>query len=326
MGKHGKRNPYSYSKAKNILRYVVLAIFVVALLAGVSSVVALLAPYSSYGRIAGNLFQPIYEYGNNLLAAIAAHIDSYAFYSTDVWIRSIPTFVVAALTFVIVAVLAWRNGRTYCNTICPVGTILSFFARFSWFKITIDTDKCRNCGTCGRYCKAACIDFKHHHVDYSRCVVCGDCLGKCEFGALHYVHPKKKTEAVTSSPTEVQEKEEADTSRRSFLLAAALATTAAAMAQKDKKVDGGLAVIEDKVTPKRATPLTPAGILQRRKYGETLYGMSVVRIRMSKRSITSIYGFGKIHATHDELRARILPSGMYQMFERMPDRCHQENR
>jgi ferredoxin len=259
MGKHGKRNPYSYSKAKNILRYVVLAIFVVALLAGVSSVVALLAPYSSYGRIAGNLFQPIYEYGNNLLAAIAAHIDSYAFYSTDVWIRSIPTFVVAALTFVIVAVLAWRNGRTYCNTICPVGTILSFFARFSWFKITIDTDKCRNCGTCGRYCKAACIDFKHHHVDYSRCVVCGDCLGKCEFGALHYVHPKKKTEAVTSSPTEVQEKEEADTSRRSFLLAAALATTAAAMAQKDKKVDGGLAVIEDKVTPKRATPLTPPG-------------------------------------------------------------------
>lgn len=259
MGKHGKRNPYSYSKAKNILRYVVLAIFVVALLAGVSSVVALLAPYSSYGRIAGNLFQPIYEYGNNLLAAIAAHIDSYAFYSTDVWIRSIPTFVVAALTFVIIAVLAWRNGRTYCNTICPVGTVLSFFARFSWFKITIDTDKCRNCGTCGRYCKAACIDFKHHHVDYSRCVVCGDCLGKCEFSALHYVHPKKKTEAVTSAPTEVQEKEEADTSRRSFLLAAALATTAAAMAQKDKKVDGGLAVIEDKVTPKRATPLTPPG-------------------------------------------------------------------
>lgn len=259
LGKHGKRNPYNYSKAKNILRYSILVIFIGCLIAGISSVVALLAPYSSYGRIASNLFQPIYELGNNLLATIAAHIDSYAFYSTDVWIRSIPTFAVAVVTFVIVAFLAWRNGRTYCNTICPVGTVLGFFARFSWFKITIDTDKCRNCGTCGRYCKAACIDFKHHHVDYSRCVVCGDCLEKCEFNALHYVHPPKKTEAATSAPIEIEEKKKTDTSRRSFLLAAALATSAAALAQKDKKVEGGLAVIEDKVAPERATPLTPPG-------------------------------------------------------------------
>ena len=49
--------------------------------------------------------------------------------------------------------------------------------------------------------------------------------------------------------------------RRSFLLGAALATTAAALAQEKKKVDGGLAVIEDKVAPERLTPITPPGSL-----------------------------------------------------------------
>ena len=90
---------------------------------------ALLAPYSSYGRIAQNLLQPIWIAGNNVLAYMAEHSNSYRFYSVDVWIRSLPTFIIAVVTLVLLVVLAWRNGRTYCNTICPVGTILSFFAR-----------------------------------------------------------------------------------------------------------------------------------------------------------------------------------------------------
>ena len=47
--------------------------------------------------------------------------------------------------------------------------------------------------------------------------------------------------------------------RRSFLLTAALATSATALAEVEKKVDGGLAEIEDKIAPKRLTPLTPPG-------------------------------------------------------------------
>ena len=52
--------------------------------------------------------------------------DSYVFYSVDVWIKSVATFGVALVTFVVLFLLAWRNGRTYCNTICPVGTVLGF--------------------------------------------------------------------------------------------------------------------------------------------------------------------------------------------------------
>ena len=244
-----KKYRFSYSPAKQWLRYGVLALFVAAMAAGVGSVVALLAPYSSFGRIAQNLFSPVYLWLNNALALVAEHAGSYAIYGRDVWLRSLPTFVIAAVTLVALAVLAWRGGRTYCNTICPVGTVLGLLARFSWLKVRIDADRCSGCSLCSRGCKASCIDYKNHTVDYSRCVACGDCIGRCRKQAITY-GPVVKSKAVT-----------ADTARRTFLLGAAVATTSAVIAQEKKKVDGGLAVIVDKVAPERATPLTPPGSL-----------------------------------------------------------------
>ena len=148
FGKRAKKNRYSYSPAISWLRYTVLGIFVIALIAGIGSLAALLEPYSAFGRIASNLFAPVYAGINNLLAYIAERAESYAFYSTDIWIKSMPVFAIAVATFIIVALLAWKNGRTYCNTICPVGTVLGFFARFSWFKPVIDSSKCVNCKAC----------------------------------------------------------------------------------------------------------------------------------------------------------------------------------
>ena len=245
-----KKNKYSYSKEVKWLRYPVLVVFVLAGVAGVGSLFQLLAPYSAYGRIATMIFQPIWKAGNNLLAMAAEHMDSYAFYSVDTWLRSLPVLVIAAVTLVVLFILAWRGGRTYCNTICPVGTILSFFARFSWLKIRFDEDKCKNCSLCSKNCKAACIDFKTHTVDYSRCVVCGNCIDSCKFDALRYDNAKihAKANAV-------------DASKRSFLLASALVTTAAMAQKKEKLMDGGIAELEDKVAPERQTPLTPPGSL-----------------------------------------------------------------
>ena len=251
---------FSHSPEKRILRYGVLALFIVAFIAGIGSFVALLAPYSSYGRIAQNIFQPVYIFGNNLMAWAAERVDSYAFYSREVWMRSLPTFIIAAITLVGIGVLAWRNGRTYCNTICPIGTILSLMARFSWFKVKVDETKCNKCGLCSRSCKSACIDFKNSKIDYSRCVVCGDCIDKCRKKALSYTHSSpKKSEEIDKA--KMIDQEVVNSARRSFLLGAAIATTSAVIAQEKKKVDGGLAEIEDKQAPKRNTPLTPPGSL-----------------------------------------------------------------
>ncbi len=253
---HRKKNKYSYSKEVRWLRYPMLVVFVIAGVAGIGSLFQLLAPYSSYGRIATMLFQPLWKMGNNLLAMVAEHYESYAFYSVDTWMRSLPVFIIATVTLVVLFVLAWQGGRTYCNTICPVGTILSFFARFSWLKIHFDEDKCKNCSLCSKNCKAACIDYKTHSVDYSRCVVCGNCIDSCKFGALRYDNAKLHSKAnaeKSSSPV--------DASKRSFLLASALVSTAALAQKKEKLMDGGLADIEDKVAPERQTPLTPPGSL-----------------------------------------------------------------
>ena len=311
---HGmrKKNRFTYSKEKRWLRYGVLAVFVASALAGVNAVVSLLAPYSSYGRIAGSLMKPVYEAGNNVLAAVAEHFNSYAFYSVDVWMKSLPTLVVASVTLVVIAVMAWRGGRTYCNTICPVGTILSFLARFSWLKVRIDGSKCVDCGLCTKNCKASAIDFKNHWIDYSRCVVCGDCIDKCRKGAISLSSRRadkqtsrqanqqtsrqvdKQTsgqvDKLTSGQVDKQTGKQAnnanllvnssagdlsavnslsvDTSRRSFLLGLAVASTAAAMAQEKKKVDGGLAAIEDKVAPERLTPITPPGSLSAQHFAQ----------------------------------------------------------
>lgn len=182
----GKKARFSYSKEIKWLRYGVLVLFVIALVAGLNSLVALLAPYSAYGRMVQSLLAPVWQWGNNLLAWIAERQDSYAFVTKEVWLKSLPTLIVAAVTFIVVVVLAWRNGRTYCNTICPVGTTLSFFSRFAMFRPVIDKSKCKSCHACERKCKAACIDVYNHRIDYSRCVDCFNCIDSCRLGALKY--------------------------------------------------------------------------------------------------------------------------------------------
>ena len=254
-----KKNRFGYSKPLNLLRYGMLVLFIVALVAGVSSFAALLAPYSAYGRIVSNLFSPIYLWGNNILAYLAEQADSYAFYSTEVWFKGGITFVVAIVTFIIVCILAWKNGRTYCNTICPVGTVLGFLSRFSYLKPVINTEKCNGCGLCARNCKASCINPANHTIDYSRCVVCLDCVNKCKKGAIKYVPRQKSTNPAT---------EQVDNGRRAFMSATAIAAATATMKAQEKHLDGGLATIINKEKPQRETPIVPPGALSARNMAQ----------------------------------------------------------
>ena len=263
--RRSKKNKCEYSKEKKWLRYGVLVLFITALVAGLNSLAAILAPYSAWGRIVQNLFAPIYQWGNNVLATIAERHDSYAFVTKEVWLKSLPTFIIAAVTLIVVAVLAWRNGRTYCNTICPVGTTLSFFSRFAMFRPVLDSSKCKGCRACERKCKASCINVDERRIDYSRCVDCFDCIDNCKFGALKYRFAWKKSDSPVA-PAKTTESN-IDAGRRAFMAGSMIALTGAALnAQEaseevvdDKKRDGGLAEILPKVAPKRETPVTPFG-------------------------------------------------------------------
>ena len=252
LGGRFRKNRFRYSPALSWLRYGVLVVFVGLSVGGLISWAGLVEPYSAYGRMAANLFAPLYRWGNNVLAYMAERADSYAFYETDVWMKGLSVLAVSAVTFVVLVVLAWRNGRTYCNTVCPVGTLLGFLSRHAWFRPVIDTSKCINCNLCERNCKSSCIHIKAHEIDYSRCVACMDCIAKCPKGAVRYVHPKAvgKEAATPGTP---------DSSRRSFLTVASLFAAGTWLKAQEKKVDGGLAAIEEKKVPERKVPLKPAG-------------------------------------------------------------------
>ena len=248
LGSKAKKNRFNYAKEIKWLRYGFLGVFILAIIIGFAPLTTLFEPYSAYGRIVNSLFKPLYDLLNNWLASIDAANDRYNFTEVQIWMRSVTTFVVAIATLIILGGLAIWKGRLYCNTICPVGTTLSLCSRNSLLRVRFDKDKCKSCGMCEKNCKAQAIDFKNGTVDYSRCVVCGDCLDKCKFDALHYTAKKSQPKS-----------EPVNTGRRAFLVGTAVAGSSAALAQTKMKVDGGLAVIEDKVAPKRQTPITPPG-------------------------------------------------------------------
>lgn len=262
----GKKKRFSYSPTKSWLRYSVLGLFVVGILLGISAVVSLFDPYAAYGRLASNLFLPLYRLGNNLFALIAERMNSYAFYSTEVWIKGWSTFGIAVITLIVIGILAWRNGRIYCNTICPVGTLLGLLSRFSLFRLTFDADKCTKCRACERSCKASCIDAKNMNIDRSRCVTCFNCIENCKFGAMKYAPVKlgNKKKVLETNPPRSTVNTENNTegfSRRNLLsLLGTVAVTNILKAQQ-LHVDGGLAEIQDKKRPERKVSIVPPGAL-----------------------------------------------------------------
>lgn len=259
-----KKNRFGYSSAKSWLRYAVLTVFVLAIALGVSAIVSILDPYAVYGRMASSFFTPLYRLGNNLLALASEQMDSYAVYSTEVWIKSWITFGVASVTFLAVGILTWRNGRTYCNTICPVGTILGMLSKYSFFRLTFVEDKCTKCRMCEKECKASCIDAKNMKVDHSRCVACFNCIEKCKFGAMQYAPIKLGRKKISSEPISIDtpsETREDGFSRRNMLSLLGTMAIAGTLKAQQLHVDGGLAEIEDKKIPERKTPIVPPGSL-----------------------------------------------------------------
>ena len=273
-GRKAKKNRYSYSPAITWLRYLMLGVMVGSLCAGgallIHKAALLLAPYSTFGRIVSTLFAPLWQLANNGLAYLAERAGSYAFYEVDVWVKSVSAIVLSVVSLLLIGFLAWRNGRTWCNTVCPVGTVLGLLSRRSFLRPVIDTGKCNGCGLCARNCKAACINSKEHSIDYSRCVACMDCLEKCNNKAIYYeprtitraIERAEKIAAARAAETEKTDNalsNDGSMSRRAFLTVTAAMAAATAVKAQEKQVDGGLAVIEDKKIPDRTTRIVPAG-------------------------------------------------------------------
>jgi len=251
-----KKNRFSYRPPRKtliILRYALLLAFI--------PLITLLEPYSAYGRMISQLLGPVYKWGNNLLAYFAERAGSYAFYSVDVWLKSASSLVIAIITLLAVGISAWKSGRGYCNTICPVGAFLGLLSKFSIMKPRIDKEKCKHCGLCVKSCKAACIDTTRAEIDYLRCFTCLKCTKACPLGAIKY-----------APPTGADKLSKEGLARRKLLVGTTLLASGFATRAAANQFDGGLAKLEDKKAPARTKPIVPPGADNYRNFHDRCTG------------------------------------------------------
>ncbi len=210
-----KKLRHRFRKAKTILRWSVLSLVVITYVSGLGLVLDLLDPYSIYGRIAVHLFKPVYMAANNGLEHLFTAFNNYTFYKVDIPFWGWTSFGLALLSLLVVSVLAWRFGRSWCNTICPVGTVLGFFSKFSVFRLSINHETCNQCGLCSFNCKASCIDNKKANIDYSRCVACFNCMETCNKKAVRYLpFWKVKKQEIDTNRTKIETNKKIETNTK----------------------------------------------------------------------------------------------------------------
>ncbi len=238
--KKRRNSLHKFTPAHQRVRLIVLFGFVVLLAMGLVTVTAsamalLIEPYSAFGRIAASLMRP-------LAVWVSASTDTLPVVPMSV---EIITLAVASVTLIILTLTAWRSGRAYCNTICPVGTFLGLISRHAVVAPRIDLDKCVSCGRCGRQCKSHCIDTANHAIDLSRCVACFDCIDACSEGAISFSARQLAT-TVKDTPQ--------NASRRAFLVSSAIVIGGVA-ASAAKRV----AQLRTKQRAEHVTSPVPAG-------------------------------------------------------------------
>lgn len=228
--KFGPKKKFKFNKEHKWVRYPVLVLTAAAIFAGLQVAVALIAPYSAYGRMVHTAVGA--GTGESLTAAL---------------------IVTALVTFAAIVLCSWLWGRAYCNTVCPVGTFLGLFSRYSLFHVRIDEDKCVACGKCSSECKSSCIDTQTRTIDYSRCVDCFDCIGNCKVKALSFGFGKASAKPESAA-------ESTDKGRRQFMMTTAILTGSAIAAKaQEAHLDGGLADVLPKVNPNRTSRIVPFG-------------------------------------------------------------------
>ncbi len=84
------------------------------------------------------------------------------------------------LLFVLLA--AVRSYRPFCKYLCPLGALYSLANPVSLFRLTVDREKCVQCGACRKACG---MDVKVWQTpNSSECIRCGKCKAVCPTGAI----------------------------------------------------------------------------------------------------------------------------------------------
>ena len=149
---------------------------------------AWLDPYAIYGRFVSACITPFVK-ASPFAQSLADWADGRGLSFTHVVEVAFPAagFIVLAggVVAIVVVLAAWR-GRAWCNTVCPVGTVLGALSKFAWLRPRIDEKACVSCRMCERTCRAHCISIDAKEIDHTKCVSCMDCSAVCPKGAIKW--------------------------------------------------------------------------------------------------------------------------------------------
>ncbi len=209
-----RRFRFSYRKPLTIPRYGFLLLLIITALAGSMVLVNVTEPYSLFARSARDIVKPLLTLGSQGLFYLLKPMDIFiapSNFPVEFWVS-----LLSLLSVSLIFLFAYRNGRIFCNTLCPVGSVLSIFSRFSLFRININKETCTGCMRCERGCKAECIDVAAGWVDNSRCIRCFNCLSRCRDKAITIV-PALPFHRRRPRKVKAQEPATGEINRRQFL-------------------------------------------------------------------------------------------------------------
>lgn len=145
------------------LKYVVLAVFVVALPLAMDYVPAFCKYICPAGTLEGGI--PIV-----LLNGSRYNFQLGFLFN---WKVGLLTAVVLACLFIY---------RPFCRYICPLGAIYGFLNKISLYRMRPDTSACTHCGACAAACPMA-VD-PARTPNSAECIRCGECVRVCPTGSL----------------------------------------------------------------------------------------------------------------------------------------------
>jgi polyferredoxin/ferredoxin len=195
-----KKRPLSYAKPVPQIRGAVLLIAILGIVSGWTGlIVSLLDPYSNFGRIVAELLRPLLHLPLRILPGFATANHTAAAHPGVVHWAGVWAILIPLAALGLVGATAALRGRLYCNTVCPIGTLLGLVSRFSAFRLQIGPE-CQKCARCARVCKAQCIDTRTGVIDNSRCVSCFNCVPVCAGHFIGYGLSWKKRAHVAQEP------------------------------------------------------------------------------------------------------------------------------
>jgi len=243
------RRRYHFSKPYHLLSIVILILVAVTAIAGFILPLNLTDPYSNFGRISNGLTRPAIILLNNVIATFLEKVDLYTLPRIAFKNFSLVATLYSAVILISLAFATMWHGRLFCNTLCPVGTLLGQISKHALFRIRIDKLYCNRCGRCATSCKAECIDSTTHSIDSSRCVNCFNCIGTCPSNGISYTRNQKAGTVIDPIPS-------TDHKRRVLFGGAAALLGFSAMGFIPREIETGK---PSTIPEKKKNPVCPPG-------------------------------------------------------------------